>query len=105
MLALSIAPINLLVWSFAGGLFFWHVFLLFDEKKTEKQKFLAEGIEEYGGIANKWRFNAGHIWIGANKLDANQKKRKIVQDNRRESHLSGIFSLKWGFLYAVFCFW
>ena len=34
-----------------------------------------------------------------------KKERKIVQDNRRESHLSGILFLKWGFLYAVFCFW
>ena len=44
------------------------------KNKTEKQKFLADGIEEYGVLANKWRFNASHIWMGANKLDINQKK-------------------------------
>lgn len=52
------------------------------KNKIEKQKFLAEGIEEYGGSANKWRFNASHIWIGANKLDTNQKRE---QDSTRES--------------------
>ena len=58
---------------FSGTFFF---FLMKNE--TEKQKFLANGIEECGGNANNWRFNTSHIWIGANKLDANQKRRKIV---------------------------
>ena len=54
---------------FSGTFFF---FLM--KNKTEKQKFLAEGIEEGGVNANKWRFNASHIWMGANKLDINQKE-------------------------------
>ena len=60
---------------FSGTFFF---FLM--KNKTEKQKFLADGIEEYGDGANKWRFNADHIWIGANKLDTNQKRE---QDSTR----------------------
>lgn len=47
---------------FSGTFFF---FLM--KNKTEKQKFLADGIEECGVITNKWRFNASHIWTGANK--------------------------------------
>lgn len=54
---------------FSGTFFF---FLM--KNKTEKQKFLEDGIEEYGILANKWRFDASHIWMGANKLDTNQKK-------------------------------
>lgn len=47
---------------FSGTFFF---FLM--KNKTEKQKFLAGGIEECGVNANNWRFNASHIWIRANK--------------------------------------
>lgn len=50
------------------------------KNETEKQKFLADGIEEYGVNDNKWRFNASHTWIGANKLDTNKKR---TQDNTR----------------------
>ena len=86
---------------FSGTFFFFLI-----KNETEKQKFMADGIEECGVNANNWRFNASHIWMGANKLDINQKKeRKIVQDDRRESHLSGIFFLKWDFVYVIFCFW
>ena len=60
---------------FSGTFFF---FLM--KNKTEKQKFLADGIEECGVNANKWRFNASHIWMGANKLDINQKR---MQDSTR----------------------
>ena len=62
---------------FSGTFFF---FLM--KNKTEKQKFLADGIEECGVNANNWKFNARHIWIGANKLDTNQK---ITQDSIRRS--------------------
>ena len=54
---------------FSGTFFF---FLM--KNKTEKQKFLADVIEERGVNANNWRFNTDHIRLGANKLDANQMK-------------------------------
>lgn len=60
---------------FSGTFFF---FLM--KNKTEKQKFLAGGIEECGVNANNWRFDASHIWIRANKLDINQKR---TQDSTR----------------------
>lgn len=72
------------------------------KNKTEKQKFLADGIEECGVNANKWRFNARHIWIGANKLDTNQER---TQGSIRRSWR---IPLKWAFLlemgFCVCCF-
>ena len=84
---------------FSGTFFF---FLMKNE--TEKQKFLAGGIEECGVNANNWRFNVSHIWIGANKLDTNQKKSRIVQDNHGEFPLKRDFLFEMGFFVCCFLF-
>ena len=49
---------------FSGTFFFFLI-----KNETEKQKFLADGIEEYGVNANKWRLNVNHIQQGqVNKM-------------------------------------